>query len=163
MTKATSMVVTIREITEENWIQAVKLKVKKEQEDFVASNAGSLAESKFRPYLDCFGIYSEGEMVGFSAVGQSPHSRSVWIVRHMVDAKHQGQGYGKAGLKKVIKYLRDKFSCVEIFLDVTPENEVALGLFKKAGFKMTDRKVTDRKHGKLPVYKLDLSEYTEDY
>ncbi|MDH5450047.1 MAG: GNAT family N-acetyltransferase [Candidatus Bathyarchaeota archaeon] len=158
MKKEASIVITIREITEENWIQAVKLRVKKEQENFEAANAGYLAQSKFQPYIECYGIYSEGEMIGFSAVGQSPHNKSVWIVRHMVDAKHQGQGYGKAGLKKVIEHLRDKFSCAEIYLDVEPENEVAINLYKTAGFKMTDRKIEGN-----PVYKLDLSEYTEDY
>ena len=152
------MVIIIREITGENWFEAVKLRVKKEQENFVASNAVSLAQSKFQSFLECYGIYSEDEMVGFSAVAQNPADKTVWIVRHMIDAKHQGKGYGKAGLKKMIKYLRDKISCSEIYLDVEPENEVATNLYKIAGFK-----ITDKKHGKSPVYKLDLSEYTEDY
>jgi len=156
--KVISMVVTIREITEENWVEAVRLKVKKEQENFVASNAVSLAQSKFQTFIECYGIYSEDEMVGFSAVGQNPADKTVWLVRHMVDAKHQGKGYGKAGLKKIIEYLRDRYSCSEIYLDVKPENKVATNLYKKAGFK-----ITDKKHGKSPVYKLDLNEYTEDY
>ncbi len=150
--------ITIREITKENWMEAVKLSVKKEQEDFVASNAISLAQSKFQPFIECFGIYSEDEMVGFSAVAQNPADKKSWIVRHMVDAKHQGKGYGKAGLKKTIEYLREKFACSEIYLDVAPENEVATNMYKKAGFK-----ITDEKHGNCPVYRLDLSEYTENY
>ena len=153
-----SAVISIREITKENWIEAVKLKVKKEQEAFVASNAISLAQSKFQPFLECFGIYSEDEMVGFSAVAQNPADKKVWLVRHMVDAKHQGRGYGKASLKKIIEYLREKFSCSELYLDVAPENEVATNLYKKVGFK-----ITDEKHDNCPVYILDLSEYIEDY
>ncbi|UCH32469.1 MAG: GNAT family N-acetyltransferase [Candidatus Bathyarchaeota archaeon] len=152
------MGITIREITEENWVEAVKLEVKKEQASFVASNAVSLAQSKFQPFLECYGIYSEDKMVGFSAVGQNPVDKTVWIVRHMIDAKHQGKGYGKAGLKKMIECVRAKFSCAEIYLDVEPENEVATNLYKTAGFK-----ITDKKHGKSPIYKLNLSEYTEDY
>ena len=51
------MTISIREITVENWVEAVKLKVKKDQENFVASNAKSIAQSKFQPFLECYGLY----------------------------------------------------------------------------------------------------------
>ncbi len=152
------MVITIREITEENWLDAIRLRVKEDQGKFVASNAASIAQSKFHPFIECYGIYSDDEMVGFSAVGQNPADKTVWIVRHMVDAAHQGQGYGKAGLKKIIEHLRGKFSCSEIFLDVAPANKIATELYKGAGFR-----ITDKTHGKSPIYKLNLGEYSTDY
>ena len=58
----------------------------------------------------------------------------------------------------MIEYLRNKFSCSEIYLDVEPENKIATNLYKKAGFKNTDKK-----HGESPIYKLDLSKYKEDF
>ncbi|MFX0094760.1 MAG: hypothetical protein ACFFBD_23690 [Candidatus Hodarchaeota archaeon] len=63
---------SIRQITAENFIEAIKLKVKKEQENFVASNAVSIAQSKFHTYLECHGIYFGDKMVGFTATGKNP-------------------------------------------------------------------------------------------
>jgi diamine N-acetyltransferase len=152
------MNITIKEITADNWIAAIKLKVKDEQVNFVASNAASIAQSKFHPFLECYGIYNDDEMVGFSALGKNPEDDTIWIVRHMVDGNHQGKGYGKAGLKAVIKFMQEKFKTDSIFLDVAKENEIATSLYIKAGFKNTGKK-----HGESPILKLDLKEYSEDY
>ena len=67
-----NLTITIKEITAENWVDAVKLKVKEEQGNFVATNAVSIAQSKFQSFIECYGIYSKNEMVGFSAVGKNP-------------------------------------------------------------------------------------------
>ena len=153
------MTITIREITTDNWVEAIKLKVKDEQENFVASNAISIAQSKFHTFLECYGIYAEDEMVGFSALGKNPEDGTIWIVRHMVDAKHQGKGYGKAGLKAAINFIREKFNPESIFLDVEQDNKIATNLYLKAGFKKTSKK-----HGEnSPIYELSLKEYTEEY
>ncbi|MBN1329577.1 MAG: GNAT family N-acetyltransferase [Candidatus Heimdallarchaeota archaeon] len=149
---------TLREINTENWITAIKLKVKKEQESFVASNAISIAQSKFEPYLECYGIYIKEKMVGFSALGINPKDKTLWIARHMIDENYQGQGYGKAGLKAVIEFMKEKFNQMEIFLDVEENNEIATTLYLKAGFKPTGEK-----HGNSPIFKLNLSQYSNEY
>ncbi|MHA1212244.1 MAG: GNAT family N-acetyltransferase [Candidatus Heimdallarchaeota archaeon] len=152
------MVITIKEITADNWYEAVKLKVKKDQENFVASNASSIAQSKFQTYLECYGIYSDEQMIGFSALGTNPEDGTHWIVRHMIDESFQGQGYGKSGLKAVIDFMKQKLSAKAIFLDVVEDNEIATKLYVKAGFELTDKK-----HGNSPIYKLDLTKYSTDY
>lgn len=147
----------LKEITIENFIDAMKLEVKEDQVNFVASNAASIAQSKFHTFLECYGIYDEEKMVGFSAFGKNPEDGTIWIVRHMVDKNLQGKGYGKSGLKVVIEFLKNKYSCSEIYLDVVEENEVATNLYVKTGFK-----ATGNKNGHSPIYKLDLAEYSED-
>jgi len=147
----------LKEITIENFIDAMKLEVKEDQVNFVASNAASIAQSKFHTFLECYGIYDEEKMVGFSAFGKNPEDGTIWIVRHMVDKNLQGKGYGKSGLKAVIKFLKNKYSCSEIYLDVVEKNEVATNLYVKTGFK-----ATGNKNGNSPIYKLDLAEYSED-
>jgi len=97
-------------------------------------------------------------MVGFSALGINPEDETLWIVRHMIDAKLQGKGYGKKGLKAVIKFMRKKFKQKSIFLDVVKSNEIATNLYVKAGFKDTGKK-----HGESPIYELVLKDYKEDY
>ncbi|HUT82026.1 MAG TPA: GNAT family N-acetyltransferase [Candidatus Bathyarchaeia archaeon] len=152
------MKMSVKEITEENWIDAIKLKVKKEQEGFVASNAISLAQSKFHPFLECYGIFADEKMIGFSALGINPEDNKLWIARHMIDENSQGQGYGKKGLKAVIEFMNEKFKPKEILLDVEENNEIATKLYVKAGFKPTGEK-----HGNSPIYKLDMSNYSADY
>ena len=152
------MKVILKEITIENFIDAIKLEVKEDQTNFVASNAASIAQSKFHTFLECYGIYDDEKMVGFSAFGKNPQDGTIWIVRHMIDKKFQGKGYGKAGLKAVINFLQTKYSCIEIFLDVTEENEIATNLYIKAGFEKTDKK-----NANSPIYRLDLSKYSKNY
>lgn len=152
------MTVTLREISIENFVDAIKLEVKEDQTNFVASNAASIAQSKFHTFLECYGIYDEEKMVGFSAFGKNPADETIWIVRHMVDKNLQSKGYGKAGLKAVVKFLKDKYSCSEIYLDVVEDNKIATNLYVKSGFKETGKK-----NGESPIYKLDLAEYSEDY
>lgn len=151
------MTVTIREITAENFVDAIKLVVKEDQTNFVASNAASIAQSKFHTFLECYGIYEEEKIVGFSAFGKNPEDGTIWLVRHMVDKNFQGKGYGKSGLNVVIKFLKNKYSCSEIYLDVVEENKIATNLYVKTGFK-----ATGKKNGHSPIYKLDLAKYSAD-
>ena len=133
------MTILLKEITAENWVEAVKLKVKRDQENFIASNAVSIAQSKFMPFLECFGVYEDEQMVGFAATGKNPEDGEIWIARFMVGEQFQGKGLGKKGTRKVIEFLQKKYNCTRIFLDVEPENEVAINLYKSLGFKDTGK------------------------
>jgi diamine N-acetyltransferase len=145
------MEIILQEITAENFVQAIQLKVKKDQEGFVASNAASIAQSKFVTFLQCYGIYDGDEMVGFSVFGRNPDDGEIWIARHMIGEQFQGKGYGKSGLQALIRFLADKYQCRSIFLDVSPENYTAISLYEGAGFKDTGRI-----QGQSKVYQLTL-------
>ena len=103
------MTIMLKEITIENFVDAIKLEVKKDQMNFVASNAASIAQSKFHTFLECYGIYNEEKMVGFSAFGKNPQDGTIWLVRHMVDKNFQGKGYGKSVFNAVIEFLKNKY------------------------------------------------------
>ncbi len=133
------MSISIREINAENWIEAIKLKVKEEQVHFVASNAVSIAQSKFDKYLECHGIYHEDKMVGFAATGKNPDDGEIWIARHMIGGQFQGQRFGKLGLQKLIETLKTKWDCAKIFLTVEQENTRAKVLYEKNGFQDTGK------------------------
>ena len=145
------MQVAIREIAEDNFVEAMRLEVKPEQKQFVASNAASIAQSKFHTFLECYGIFDVDTMVGFSAFGKNPEDDTIWIVRHMIGADHQRKGYGSAGLRVLLDHLKAGFECASIFLDVGPENTAAIKLYEGAGF--VD---TGEIQGKSKVYRLDL-------
>ncbi len=147
------MNISLREITADNWVDAIKLKVDVDQEKFVASNAISIAQSKFHSFLECYGIYNEDTMVGFTAFGINPEDDKVWIARYMIDGKHQGKGYGKVALESLLQFLHQKYACSEVFLDVGEENTIAKKIYSDAGFAKTGMK-----NGESPIYKIALNE-----
>ena len=94
------MGVTMREITEDNFIEAMRLEVTLEQQRFVASNAASIAQSKFQPFLECYGIYDDDTMIGFCAFGKHPEDGTAWIVRLMVGAQVPKERIRKRGASR---------------------------------------------------------------
>lgn len=128
--------IRLAEITPENFNAVVKLKVGDGQEIFVAPNVYSIAESKVYPYLEPFAVYAENELVGFTMPGRDPDTGKYHIVRVMIDAVHQGKGYGKAAMLKVIEHLSNEPECSEIYLSFVPGNP-AEKLYSSIGFELT--------------------------
>src|SRR5262245_26120443 len=100
------MTMTLREITRENWEQCVRLEVAPEQQRFVASNAVSLAQSKYEPEWIPLALYDDEEMVGFVMYGVYRDQGKYWILRMMVDRRLQGNGYGRAAMRLLLDRLR---------------------------------------------------------
>jgi diamine N-acetyltransferase len=127
-------------ITKDNWIKAISLRVREDQEKFVASNAVSLAQLNFLNDFHAKGIYVGEEMIGFALYGMDEDDHEYWIYRMMIDQKHQGKGYGKEAIKlviddiKMIKEDRHK----TITLSYEPTNEHAKRVYEKVGFKEID-------------------------
>jgi diamine N-acetyltransferase len=146
------MNVHLREITADNFVEAMRLKVKPEQAEHVATNAASIAQSKFHTFLACYGIYDGAVMVGFTACGRNPEDGTVWIVRHMIGEQFQGLGYGKAGLRSIVEHMTREYGSTSVFLDVVPANAAAIGLYEGAGFRDTGKI-----QGHSKVYRLDTA------
>ena len=127
------MTITLQEITKDNYRQALKLKVGPGQEHFVASNAVSIAQSKFHPAFVCLGIFDEALMVGFMLHGVDDDGQR-WIIRLMVDEKHQGHGYGRAAMKLILDQFRADPNCPQVGISYEPENTVAQKLYASFGF-----------------------------
>lgn len=149
------MNIQLKEITKENYREAVKLKVSKEQEEFVAPNVFSIAQSKFYQSWVPTAIYNESEMVGFLMYGEDDVNEgdgTLWIIRIMIDARFQGKGYGRTAMEKVIEHIRNNFTQKELFISFVPENEFARKLYTSLGFEDTGR----FEDGET-VYRLDLT------
>lgn len=128
------MDITLREITKDNWKQCISLKVAPNQQNFVASNLYSLAESRFEPDCMPLAIYHDETMVGFTLYGRDSSDGSYWIARLMVDQQYQGRGYGRAAMQEVIRRLKATPDCAEIRISFEPENNVAERLYLSLGF-----------------------------
>ncbi|MCD4686910.1 MAG: GNAT family N-acetyltransferase [Anaerolineae bacterium] len=134
------MTVTLRPITKDNWMVAIKLKVKPEQAGFVASNVFSIAERQFYPDVRTQGIYVGEDMVGFVmwGVDVDDNPTELWVWRLMIDAAHQGQGYANTAMLIVIAQARAE-GHTALFLSYEPENEDAAAFYAKLDFKATGR------------------------
>ena len=138
--------VCLKEINQDNWKQAIRIDVAPEQKRFVASNLYSIAEAIFNPTFVPLAIYDEavstsktGTMVGFLMHGTNPDNDELWILRLMVDQQYQGWGYGRAAMEEIIRRLRAKPNCQEIFTSYEPDNHVAAKLYRSLGFEDTGR------------------------
>jgi diamine N-acetyltransferase len=131
------MTMTLREITRDNWLQCVRLKVAPEQEAFVASNGVSLAQSKYEPEWIPLALYDDEEMVGFVMYGVNRDEGKYWILRVMVDRRFQGRGYGRAAMRLLLDRLRAIPGCDEVAISYEPENDVARRLYASCSFRET--------------------------
>lgn len=131
--------VTLRDITADNWRACVKLKVAPEQERFVASNAFSLAQSKYEPELIPQGIYDGDTMVGFLMYRPGDFGLAkVWLIyRLMVGKDYQGKGYGRAGMVCLLQRLRAIPSYNAVLISFVPDNDAARALYASLGFEDT--------------------------
>jgi len=149
--------ITMQPITESNFEEVLGLKA---SEDFVATNAYSLAEA----YCDLKEAIENGEqyqkrclsipyaiadgdtMVGFMKIGFedgediNAGGNIYWLGRFMIDEKHQGKGYGKAAMEMFIDYVKSKpygHEAKYIYTSVVPNNDVAAKLYERVGFVKT--------------------------
>jgi diamine N-acetyltransferase len=135
MTKNSS--VRFEEITPQNFKECINLKVAPAQENFVASNLMSIAQSKIYPTYNVFAVYAADEIIGFTMFGLDTDDHKYYLGRLMIDERHQGKGYGKAAVLEVIERLKQVEDCDEIFLSFVAENADAERLYKSVGFERT--------------------------
>lgn len=136
----------IRPVTRQNWRELIRLKVREEQTHFVASNLYSIAEAQFGDDFEGhwdlypFGIYDDTNApVGFLMYGLNYEhpKQQAFIIRLMVDAKHQGRGYGRFGMEKMLETFRVDERIRAVGISYEPENEGARKLYAKLGFEET--------------------------
>jgi diamine N-acetyltransferase len=131
------MDISLRAITPENFRECIALKVADAQGKFVATNLMSIAQAKIYPTANPLAVYAKDEIVGFVMYGFDTDDEKFYLVRLMIDEKHQGKGYGKAATLKVIELMKEIKDCREIFLSFVPENTGAEKLYQNVGFERT--------------------------
>lgn len=141
----------IRPVTKDNWKELIGLKVREDQTHFVAPNLYSIAESKFgdddEGHWDMypFGIYDGDAPVGFLMYGYNLEhpNQQAFIIRLMVDEKHQGKGYGLFGMQKMLETFRAEARIKAVGISYEPENEQARKLYARLGFVETGAMIGD--------------------
>ena len=133
--------VHLRDVTVENFLECIELKVDASQEGLVSSNMKSLAEAKVNPTLFPFAIYDASvighekplsPMVGFTMYEIT--AGVGFITRLMVDQNYQQKGYGRAAMLEVIRRLRLYPEVQLIATSHRRENVAASKLYTSLGF-----------------------------
>lgn len=128
--------IELHPLTRFNWEEIAKLKTAEDQIDFLPTNLFSIAQARFEP-SELFGVYVQEEAVGFIMLCK--WAEIYWITRIMIDERHQGNGYGKTALQKIIQYLKNKPGTKEVRTSILHKNAFAEYLFTTAGFERTSR------------------------
>ncbi|HDK7136791.1 TPA: GNAT family N-acetyltransferase [Clostridium botulinum] len=124
----------LEEVTIKNWRSIVALKVNENQQNFIESNAYSLAEWKFAPDFHPKAIYDNNKLIGFAMYGYFEKETRLWLDRFMIDYKYQNKGYGKSSLELLISVMINEYKRNKIYLSTFKDNIKAIKLYKKFGF-----------------------------
>ena len=134
------MAVTLKCITEDNFLEAFRLKLRKDQEEFVSHPIRSLAQAYvYRNQCQPFGIYQDEEMVGYVMVIYDYDVPEYDIWHMMIDETRQGKGYGKEALKRVLEYIETKpfGESNRVVLTCNQQKIPGLRLYRSLGFQET--------------------------
>ena len=142
---------SLREVTQETVNSILNLRVTKEQEQFVASNAVSIAEAYFSEDAWFRAIYADETPVGFLMLSDQPDKGEYFLWRFMVDVQHQGKGYGSRALELLIDHVKTQPNAKELFLSHVPGTGSPESFYCKLGFEHTGEQV-----GEELVMKLTL-------
>ena len=127
------MNITLREITNENYMDICDLEVADDQKRHLSSNIESLVESKFYETMVPRAIYADDKPVGF-IMGDRASDTKVGIFRFMIDFNFQNKGIGRAALELAIAEIRQIEGIKQIEICYHPDNEIAKRLYFKIGF-----------------------------
>ena len=132
--------IELRPITEENFLDAFRLKLAPGQEQFVSHPIRSLAHAYvYWDQCQPFGIYAEGKMVGYVMVIYDYDVPEYDIWHMMIDESMQGRGHGSAALDRVIDYIKTKpiGDASRVALTCNKNNPAAKRLYESKGFYAT--------------------------
>ncbi len=129
--------VSLREITRETVNSILNLRVTEAQEQFVASNAVSIAQAHFSEEAWFRAIYADETPVGFLMLSDQPDTGEYFLWRFMVDAQYQGSGYGRRALELLIEHVKTRPNAKELFLSHVPGPGSPQDFYRKLGFKHT--------------------------
>ncbi|MFD2044220.1 GNAT family N-acetyltransferase [Ornithinibacillus salinisoli] len=143
--------VQFRKITWDNFEECIHLKLSDEQNNFLASNVYSLAQSYVALLNDdlpamTFAIYDLDTMIGFIMMyydnaeeNEYGNESCYGILRLMIDKRYQNKGYGTLAMTKAIAYIKSfpQGEATSVYIAYSPDNKVARNLYTSLGFAET--------------------------
>ena len=142
--------IELKKITDDNAGELLGLKVADDQEDFVGSNLDSLATAYIcitnGGHATTYAVYADNVMVGFIMYGfltmdydDTYGEDCYYLWRFMIDKNHQGKGYGKQAIIKVLDEIHQmpNGKADYCYTQYEPENIVVKKMYESLGFTET--------------------------
>lgn len=129
--------IELKEITSGNFWECIELSVDDGQQDYVTSNAISIAQAKVQPECIPLAIYDGDQMVGFLMYCLDTDDGEYWIYRMMIDKRYQSRGHGQAALARLLEIIKQDPAHHQVFLGVHQESNRAVHLYRRFGFDFT--------------------------
>jgi GNAT superfamily N-acetyltransferase len=135
------VVVSLREITDDNRDAVLALRVAPQQERFVGSVRGALADAADYPHARPWyrAVYADDELVGFVMLSwnvqpQPPDIIGPWFLwKLLVDRRYQGRGYGAEAVRQVAHLVRAE-GANELLTSYVPLDGGPAGFYRRLGF-----------------------------
>lgn len=132
------MQTSISIVSVENLQAVLELRVAPDQISYIESTAQCLQEAEECSCYVPVALYADDELVGFAMYGFFPdecESGRVWLDRFLIDAQYQGRGLGRIMLGALLDLLTELFGPSDIYLSLYDDNQGALRLYEKFGFR----------------------------
>lgn len=132
------MTITLQAVTEHNFDAIIDLPLLPEQQDYLASNAYSIAQASFYP--DSFftrAIYLDDKPIGFLmyvSLADEGQPGEYAIYRFMIDSGMQGKGHGRRAISLALDEIRSRPDARVIQICYWPSNPVAKDFYASLGF-----------------------------
>ncbi len=134
--------IEFRKIDKGNVDAIIALELRHDQEHLVASNAKSLAQALFHQDVAWYrAIYQDDQPVGFVMLSLEP-SKPPYLWRLMIDRKHQGRGYGRQAVQKLMSQLAQQ-GHRQMTVSCVPGDESPIGFYADLAFKATGERDDD--------------------
>jgi diamine N-acetyltransferase len=143
--------VSLRQVAAETVRAICALEVRPEQRGYVATNALSIAQAYFQPRAWFRAIYADTTPVGFVMLDEDPKQQEYFLWRLMIDADHQGKGYGRRALDLVVEHVRSLPGARELRSSYVPGDNGPAEFYRSYGFVETGEM-----EGAEVVIRLDL-------
>jgi diamine N-acetyltransferase len=125
----------------------INLSVRPDQIGRVSSNMKTFAEAPFETGSRVWGLWVGEAPVGLMAMvhpreypfhleGDDREAAYLW--RLMIDAAHQGKGYGRAAIALALDVARE-WACPRLSLGVNDTDPAAQDFYERMGFRLTGR------------------------
>jgi diamine N-acetyltransferase len=126
--------ISLREVTAKSVRAVCALDVSPEQRSYVAANAVSIAQAHFEPRAWFRAIYADETPIGFVMLHEDPEKEAYFLWRLMIDAAHQGQGYGRRALDLVADHARAQPGARELLSSYIPGPDGPADFYRRYGF-----------------------------
>lgn len=135
-------VISLRQVTKESLREITSLSVAPHQQDYVATNAFSIAQAYFHPEAWFRGIYADDTPVGFVMLEDwtgidNNKNKPIMLWRFMIDQRYQGLGYGRKALLLIIDHVRSTSTHDYLLTSYCPGPHTPEGFYRRLGFEPT--------------------------